>query len=203
MPSATSTAWPRPASSRGWLRAVALLLVTALVTLGGSLLGAAPAFACSCKTLDLTKLTKQADNVYVGVVTGTSTTDAGTQYQVLAQRLFKGELPSARVTVTNSASGSCALGQLEEGERWLFLTDADNVTGVCAGSRQLRAQALAKVQKELGVGERLPAPDPEKAVLTRVDSDDSQDFVRLAAPGGAAVLLGLLGLAVVGRINRR
>ena len=35
---------------------------------------------------------------------------------------------------------------------------------------------------------RLPAPDPQKAVLTPLDTEPPEEFTRLAAPGAAAVL---------------
>lgn len=189
---------------RGWARVAALLLVAGLVSTFGVLVAAAPAQACSCQTSDLRKLTKSADIVHVGVVQSSSTDDSGSeQFQVLAQRLFKGELDSARLTVTNSVGGTCTLGPVGKGERWLFLTGPDHSTTLCDGSRRLRQRDLERVQQILGVGERLPTPDPQKAVLTPVESDPPEEFTRLAAPGAAAALLGLLGLVVVGRINRR
>ena len=189
--------------ARAFRPLVALLLVVPFA-LALTVAGAAPAQACSCKTTNLKKLTKSADKVYVGVVQSTSTTAEGDeQVQVLAQRLFKGELDSARVSVTNPAGGSCGFGDVEEGSRWLFLTGPDHTTTLCDGTRKLRERDLARVQKLLGVGGRLPAPDPQKAVLTPLDTEPPEEFTRLAAPGAAAVLLGLLGLVVVGRLNRR
>lgn len=197
MPDATDLVRTQP---RRALRTLALLLVTVLVTLGGVLSMSAPAQACSCKTASLKKLIPQADVVYVGVHQRTLETDP-VQYQVVAQRLFKGELDSAR-TVMTDAAGTCSVGPIEEGERWLFLTSADGSSGLCDGTRKLNQKHLAAVQKSLGVGERLPAPDPEAAVRTKVEKSPPREFGRLAAPGAAAALLGLLGLAVVGRLNR-
>lgn len=200
-----TAAAPAPARLRAprGVRVVVGLLVAVLVALSASVLVQAPALACSCATGNLTKLVKSADNVYTGVVQGTTRVDDRVQHQVLAQRLFKGDLASARVAVTElDALSSCSLGDLQEGDRWLFLTDAENATALCDGSRKLRPAGLAKVQKALGVGERIPAPDPQKAVFTPVETTAPEEFTRLAAPGGAAVLLGLLGLAVVGRLNR-
>ncbi|MFC6695883.1 DUF4131 domain-containing protein [Nocardioides daphniae] len=197
---------PRPrrgAHPREWSRAVLTLLLTALLAGGGILATATPAQACTCQTSDLRKLTKQADVVYTGVVQSSSTTDEGQrQFQVVAQRLFKGDLASARVTVTDAIGAGCGIGEPEEGERWLFLTTTANATGLCSGTRPLKQRDLVKVQRSLGVGERLPAPDPAKAVRTKVEGAAPVDFARLAAPGAAAILLGLLGLAVVGRLNR-
>lgn len=187
--------------SRRALRGLALLLAAALVGLGGAVAMSAPAQACSCKTGELKKLIPAADVVYVGVHQRTLSTDPE-QFQVVAQRLFKGELESARTLVTNSGGGSCGLGPIEKGERWLYLTAADGSTNLCAGTRKLTQKDLGVVQKVLGVGERLPAPDPAVAVRTKVEKSAPEDFARLAAPGAAAVLLGLLGLAVVGRLTR-
>lgn len=203
-PDALRRGAPRGGVVRRGVRAATLLLVTALVATAGVLLGAAPAQACSCDSANLRKLTKSAEIVYVGVVQSTSTSAEGNeQVQVLAQRLFKGRLDSARVNVTNPAGASCSLGEVEQGSRWLFLTGPDHTTTLCDGTRPLRQRDLERVQQLLGVGERLPAPDPEKAVLTPLEQEEPEEFTRLAAPGAAAVLLGLLGLAVVGRLNRR
>lgn len=208
---AASTATTRASRLRGhgggvrrW-RPVAALLALVVGVLSTLVLIAAPAQACSCADASMRKLTADADLVYTGVLERFGTGDGEDGRDVLlvrAQRVFKGELTTARFVVTNALGGSCGFGPVEEGSRWLFLTDADNLTTICAGTRPVVAQDLARVQRLLGVGTRVKAPDPQTAVRRKVEESDPESFVRLAAPGGAAVLLGLLGLAVVGRLNR-
>lgn len=186
-------------------RPIALLLAAAVAALSALVLVAAPAQACSCESAGLKKLTTEADLVYTGVLERASTVESDEerdQFLVRAQRVFKGELPSARFVVSNQLGGSCGFGPVEEGSRWLFLTNTDNTTTLCSGTRPLASRDLARVQELLGVGQRVPAPDPQAAVRMKVEEEEPEGFLRLAAPGAAAVLLGLLGLAVVGRLNR-
>lgn len=193
------------AGVRRW-RPVAALLAVAVAAMSTLVLMAAPAQACSCADSGLRKLTSEADLVYTGVLERFSTGDGDEGRDVLlvrAQRVFKGEIATARFVVTNALGGSCGFGPVEEGVRWLFLTDSENFTTVCAGTRPLVQKDLAVVQRVLGVGTRVKAPDPQAAVRMKVEEEEPQTFARLAAPGAAAVLLGLLGLAVVGRLNRR
>lgn len=189
---------------RRW-RPVAALLAVAVAAMSTLVLMAAPAQACSCADAGLRTLTADADLVYTGVLERFSTADGEDGRDVLlvrAQRVFKGELTTARFVVTNALGGSCGFAPVEEGSRWLFLTDADNLTTPCSGTRPLVQKDMARVQQLLGVGTRVRAPDPQAAERMKVEEEAPESFARLAAPGGAAVLLGLLGLAVVGRLNR-
>lgn len=196
----------RPLGVRSW-RPVATLLALAVAILSSVILVAAPAQACSCAESSLRKLTPDADLVFTGVLERATTTGEGEsvrdQFLVRAQRVFKGTITAPRFVVTNEAGGSCGFGPVEEGSRWLFLTDSANRTSLCSGTRPLAQKDLAVVQRQLGVGVRVKAPDPQSAVRTKVEDDEPEAFARLAAPGAAAVLLGLLGLAVVRRLNRR
>ncbi|WP_110240492.1 hypothetical protein [Nocardioides gilvus] len=193
------------AGVRVW-RPVATLLALAVATLSSLVLMAAPAQACSCADSGLRALTSDADLVFTGVLERATTGEGDEgrdQFLVRAQRVFKGTITNARFVVTNALGGSCGFGPVEEGSRWLFLTDSENRTTICSGTRPVAQRDLAVVQRQLGVGVRVKAPDPQAAVRTKVEESEPETFARLAAPGAAAVLLGLLGLAVVGRLNRR
>lgn len=193
------------ASSRLSARAVPLalaLLLAFVAALFAVVSVQAPAYACSCAAQTMKQQIDRADVVFVGEVVGSTVVDQTMTYDVLAERVFKGELESAQTQVsTSSSTASCGLGEIADGERYLFLTQAGQ-TNLCSGSAPASTDALERVQRQLGVGTRVEPPAPEAATRTKVEDSDPQQFTRLAAPGAALVLLGLLGLAVVRRMGR-
>lgn len=171
---------------------------------------AAPTEECSCQPGNFNQLLKQADTVMVATVEHVrpietevegAPAEAEEAMRVVARRVFKGELEQARVEVTSNNSGSCGWYDAESDERLLLMV-RDGHVDLCTGSRPAGTQAVHRVQRQLGVGERMAAPPPREATRTKVETEEPLDFARLAAPGGAMVLLGLLGLAVVSRLNR-
>jgi hypothetical protein len=64
---------------------------------------------------------------------------------------------------------------------------------------------VKKVERVLGDGHTptTPEPAPEKAVFTLVDDAEPPALSRIAAPGVALVLAGLLGFFVVRRLGAR
>ena len=62
---------------------------------------------------------------------------------------------------------------------------------------------MEKVEAALGAGESIDPPAPPAPTMTKVEGADPAAVSRLAAPGGALVLVGFLGLLVVGRLARR
>lgn len=186
------------------VRLSAAALATALLSLAGVVLVGAPAFACSCTAVSVGTQVDQADAVFLGDVAAVSQTDDGSQLTmaVQVQRVFKGELDSPDVEVGTAASpGACGLGELPAGTKYLFLTTG-GVTSICHGSQPASDEVMQRVERLLGPGTPPPAPAPATAERTRVEDSPPQDLARLAAPGAALVLLGLLGLFVVRRVER-
>ncbi len=74
-------------------------------------------------------------------------------------------------------------------------------SGGCTGTDRATPAYVADVERVLGPGTAIPKPpppgqEPPKPEYTRVEDADPPEFTRLAAPGGAMVLLGLLGLVL-------
>ncbi|WP_110180723.1 hypothetical protein [Nocardioides solisilvae] len=185
------------------LRPLLALLLAGPLALAGLVAAAGPAAACSCAVLTFKQQVKMADTVFVGKVAGEGTPSGNDlTYDVVASRVFKGELEDPRVQVSSAAdSAACGIGPVETGQNWLFLT-TEGTTSSCSGSAPASTQVMERAQRLFGIGTRLEPPAPTEAVRTRVESSPPTELSRLAAPGAALVLLGLLGLAVVSRVGR-
>ena len=189
------------ASGRTVRSLVAALLVALASFTGIGLLAAPAQAACTCT--EKTSFAKQlagAQTVLVGTVER-QTVGVGDEatLEVLASRVYKGTVTDARMTV-KAKGGSCAYWSGASDQR-LLLVVTDGRADACGGSRVASADVLERVQSRLGVGQRVAPPAPEHAVRTKVETDEPREFARLAAPGAAAALLGLLGLAVVRRVQ--
>ncbi len=185
------------------LRALAAAVLVAIASLGGLAVLAAPAqAACTC-TSESTSFAKQLTSAQTVVVATVEkqTVAAGDEatLDVVASRVYKGSVTDARMTV-KARGGSCGYWSGSSDQRLLLVVTDGRADG-CDGSRVASADVLERVQARLGVGERVAPPTPADAVRTRLATDEPREFARLAAPGAAAALLGLLGLAVVRRVQ--
>lgn len=192
-----------PAMVARLVRLSAAALTTLVLSLAGVVLVDAPAFACSCTAVSFGTQVDQAEAVFLGDVESVSPAD-GSQltYAVQVSRVFKGELASSAAEVTTASQPSaCGLGELPPGTTYLFLTTG-GVTSICHGSKPADDQVMQRVERLLGPGTEPPPPAPTSATRTRVEDSPPQELARLAAPGAALVLLGLLGLLVVRRVER-
>ena len=193
------------------LRRVLVLLVagvaTVVVTQGPS------HGACECKQkLSLEQKVNQASDVFSGTVTMASgpTTNGKTQkmsYDVKVDRVYKGDQSnSPRVTVKAYVTADeCALSNLVADNRYLFFVQANGANLLatrCGGTQPARSAETQKLIALLGAGETPQPPSPEKATFTPVADADPIPLTRMAAPGAALLLVGLLGLMVFGALGR-
>ncbi len=187
--------------------ALGMLLATA-----GVLVAAAPAHACKCVNTTTAEDAAAADAVFSGTVRETRKPEPDQSgrvkglvtYLVDVDRVYKEEGTVVTDTVqvsSQQASASCGLGNLPPGTEYLFFAtarDAGFRAGSCGGSRPATDDAVADVEAVLGTGRQM-VPDGAKPelVLTEVETAAPQTVGRLAAPGVAIALLGLLGLVFV------
>src|SRR3954452_13440448 len=189
------------------VRRVLVLLVVAAATV---VVTQGPSHgACSCKRdLTLEQKVNRATDVFSGTVTMASgpTTNGKIQkmsYDVKVDRVYKGEASdSPRVTVKAYVTADeCALSDLAADNRYLFFVEAHGSSLLatrCGGTQPARSVQTQKLIALLGPGRTPQPPTPEKAVFTPVADADPVPLTRMAAPGAALVLVGLLGLMVFG-----
>jgi hypothetical protein len=165
------------------------LLVTLLLALSSVVLTQLPAHACSCVKNDtVQKQVKRADVVFAGRLNNGSFT---------ADTLWKGDLVSSDVRVITPAK-SCGL-DLKADRRYVVFAQTKKgslVADSCSGTARAKKPLVKQVTKALGKGESLGPPSGEQAkpTYTRTDSGAPASMTRLAAPGAAAILIGLLGI---------
>ena len=89
--------------------------------------------------------------------------------------------------------------------RYLFFVraaDANLLANSCGGTAPATSARTQKIVALLGAGTTPIPPTPAEAEFTQVAGADPPSLTRLAAPGAAALLVGLLGLLVFGRLGR-
>ncbi len=187
-------------------------LLLALVLAGsGIVLVQHPAQAvCRCEQAGTRALAADADAVFGGVLLDTSRVPSGdrgrqaTAYSIEAGTVYKGEVTTADVEVVSPAT-DCALRGLRIDRAYVFFATARGSelrADRCGGTARATGSFVRTVEQKLGEGTPVnTSPDPEEpqAVFTPVAGAEPETLTRLAAPGAALVLIGLLGLLLVRR----
>jgi hypothetical protein len=191
------------------VRRVLVLLVAGLTTV---VVADAPAHAaCTCERPPLAQQVNEADGVFSGTVTMASgpTTSGKRQmmsYDVKVDRVYKGDIRSPSVTVKSNADPSkCGLTGMTADTRYLFFVRANEpnlLADKCSGTGPAKSTKTQKVIALLGPGTNPIPPTPEEAEFTEVADAEPLPLTRLAAPGAAMVVLGLLGLMIFGVLGR-
>lgn len=183
-------------------RPVRSVLLALLLACSGVVLTQPAAQACSCEVPTVGKASRQADVVFTGVLLGEQ---RGNQQATLAfevDRIFKGTVTERSVEVL-SPTDSCGLRPTGDQAYVVFAVDgrAGLTSERCNGTTRARQRVVTAVEQALGPGEPFeePAPEPARPSYTRVLDTEPPQFTRLAAPGAALALVGLLGWFVVRR----
>lgn len=186
--------------------ALRALLALLLVVLGLALTSGSAAAACACKPGTFEQQVKRADVIFVGAVDEVTNESPGHSYAVTATHSYAGTVDHTTEVQSLAGRKNCGLGALKEGRDYVFLATgsaAPYQTDACSGTATATSERVDKVAGLLGEGEPVAPPPPPEATMTRVEDAPPLGFARLAAPGAAAVLLGVLGLFVVRRLARR
>jgi hypothetical protein len=154
---------------------------------------------------------KDAGAVFTGTVEaitppgGTAGNGFSRTSTVRVERVYKGEMITTESVevVTTRAFGNCTR-ELVQDETYVFFVESDEgfTATACGGTTIANSQLITHVERLLGAGREPVAPEPPTATFSPVSADDPASLTRVAAPGLALVLIGLLGLAVVRRLAR-
>jgi hypothetical protein len=191
---------------------VAGALLALLLACSGLLLVAAPAqAACTCTDRGVRQDADSADAVFTGSVRETVKPDAGQggrgeelfTYVVDVDRVYQqeGTVVTQTVRISSARPRACGLGNLPAGTAYVFFAKARDTgfrAGSCGGSGPVADELVADVERVLDAGREVtPETETHELELTSVESSPPQSATRLAAPGAAIALLGLLGLMLV------
>jgi len=186
------------------------MLAALLLALTGVVLTQMPAHACTCVRSDTETHIKNASTIFVGTVTAVHKKKGAKTltYDVDVEKIFKGTVTDPVTLQSPTSVEKCALDDLLADRSYLIFGTAQGAVvevNACGGTEPLSPTLLQQVVKVLGNGTVPGATEvtpPSEATFERVDGDEPTGFARLAAPGGALVIVGLLGLLLLRRITR-
>lgn len=181
------------------------LLAVLLLVGGAVVLVAAPASACPASNASWSQQVREADAVFTGTVSDRVRQGPGIHYTVQVDRSYKGDVGEEAMVMTPRSTRACGLPDLAEGSAYLFFaTDngGDLAISSQGGTTGATDAHVARVERLLGAGTSPIPPETEHATFTLV-ADEPMSRSRLAAPGVALVLVGLLGLVLVLSLGRR
>ena len=186
----------------GVSHAIRRLLPALLLACAGLVLVPPAAQACTCQVPSVPQASRQADVVFTGLMLGQQRDRQRAELAFEVDRIYKGEVGSGTIDLA-SPTDSCGLKLVEDQPYLVFAVDGRSglVSEECYGTVRARQRAVTAVERALGPGEAYqePAPEPAKPTYTRVLDSEPPEFTRVAAPGAAMALVGLLGWFVVRR----
>lgn len=133
-------------------------------------------------------------------------------HAVVVEKDFRGALrPGDRIKVVTEPTADEGVGRLEQDQMYLFFADAEQgmrayLVAPCKGTQLLQGGLGARLRNFLDatLSEEPEEPAPSYSLAEPEDGARSTPALgRLAAPGAAVALIGVLGLFVIARINAR
>lgn len=181
------------------------LLALLLLVACGVVVTAGPAAACPASGASFPQQVKRADAVFTGTVSDRARRGPGIHYTVEVQRSYKGDVDAETTVMTASSPRACGRPDLRDGHDYVFLVTEDGgdlTIAANSGTASATDGRVARVERLLGQGTSPTAAEPEQATFTRV-GDPRTSATRVAAPGVALAIVGLLGLLLVVGLGRR
>jgi len=166
---------------------------------------------CSCERLSLPQKVNKATGIFSGVLTmATGPTNTGKRqtmsYDVKVDRVYKGDITSPTVTVRSDADeANCGLTGMSADNRYLFFVRANGtnlLANSCGGTGPATSARTQRLVALVGQGTTPVPPTPDKPEFSTVAGAEPASLTRLAAPGAALLVVGLLGLMVFGALGR-